>query len=166
MPRSVKGCNPGVNKRAVENAWCRTQTCDWSARRPPMNLSLRCGGLVIFNSLFLIASSIRAISSVVEHLLHTQGVAGSIPASRILLPAALALQRVAFYLKECPNIELLSLGNAATRRSSIRNIRAITPGNLKGDTKCRHRLLLRFWETQSLSIRRRRLSRRCQVATC
>jgi hypothetical protein len=45
-------------------------------------------GLVIFNFYFLIAFSRRAISSVVEHLLHTQGVAGSIPASRISLQAA------------------------------------------------------------------------------
>jgi hypothetical protein len=43
---------------------------------------LTLSGLVIFNFQFLIAISIRAISSVVEHLLHTQGVAGSIPASR------------------------------------------------------------------------------------
>jgi len=28
-----------------------------------------------------------------------------------------------------------------TRRSSIRNIRAITPGNFDGDTKCKHRLI-------------------------
>src|SRR6266403_1278288 len=47
-------------------------------------------GLVIFNFYFLIAFSRRAISSVVEHLLHTQGVAGSIPASRTLRKTALA----------------------------------------------------------------------------
>ena len=39
-------------------------------------------GLVIFNFYLLISVSTGAISSVVEHLLHTQGVAGSIPASR------------------------------------------------------------------------------------
>ncbi len=61
-------------------------------------------GLVIFNFYFLIAVSTGAISSVVEHLLHTQGVAGSIPASRSSLgERALAVLRVAFYLKACPN---------------------------------------------------------------
>ena len=37
--------------------------------------------------------STGAISSVVEHLLHTQGVAGSIPASRTLRKTALAGSR-------------------------------------------------------------------------
>jgi hypothetical protein len=58
------------------------RTSDLSPQRPLINLPLRCGGLVISNSLFLIAISIRAISSVVEHLLHTQEVVGSIPTSR------------------------------------------------------------------------------------
>jgi hypothetical protein len=40
-------------------------------------------GLVISNFQFLIPTSQSAISSVVEHLLHTQGVVGSIPTSRI-----------------------------------------------------------------------------------
>jgi hypothetical protein len=57
------------------------------------------------NFSFLISNSTsqRAISSVVEHLLHTQGVAGSIPASRISSDRALALERLASYLELCPN---------------------------------------------------------------
>src|SRR5438034_340221 len=47
------------------------------------------------NFQFLISNSRsqRAISSVVEHLLHTQGVAGSIPASRTLRKTELAGSR-------------------------------------------------------------------------
>ena len=139
----------GEASRFTRRARCRVRTCDLSPRRPLTTSPFGSTGLVISNSLFLIATFTRAISSVVEHLLHTQGVAGSIPASRMFLPAALALQRMPFYLKACQNIRLLSLGNAATRRSSIRNIRAITPGNLTVDTKCKHRLIPLIWETQS-----------------
>ena len=52
---------------------------------------------------------------------------------------ALALRPVAFYLNACQNIKSLSPGNAATSRSSIRNIHAITLGNLMAATRCRRR---------------------------
>ena len=45
--------------------------------------------------------------------------------------------RVAFYLNACQNIKSLSLGNAATSRSTIRNIHGITLGSLTVGTKCR-----------------------------
>jgi len=70
---------------------------------------------------------------------------------------ALALQANAILFRIMSEHKLLSLGNAATRRSSIRNIHAITLGNLMADTKCRHRLIPFIWETQSLSIRRKPL---------
>src|SRR5260370_35726014 len=79
---------------------------------------------------------------------------------------ALALQATPFYLEECPNTKLLSLGNAAIRRSSIRNIHAIILGNLREGTRCKHRLRPLISAMGTLSIREKRSSRPAQVATC
>src|SRR5438034_3375518 len=55
----------------------------WPCRQRRRQLQLI--GLTRHLSLVTFHSLLRAISSVVEHLLHTQGVAGSIPASRTIL---------------------------------------------------------------------------------
>ena len=52
----------------------------------------------------------------------------------------LALHRLAFYLNACQNTKSLSLGNAATSRSSIRNIHGITLGSFPAGTRCKRQL--------------------------
>src|SRR5215468_7335961 len=69
---------------------------------------------------------------------------------------ALALRHVAFYLNACQNIKSLSLGNAATGRSSIRNIHGITLGNLTAGTRCRHQQRRLIWAIRTWSIPRKR----------
>jgi hypothetical protein len=67
----------------AKNARCRVRTCDLSPRGPLGEVKKRePAGTCNFQFLISNSKSQRAISSVVEHLLHTQGVAGSIPASR------------------------------------------------------------------------------------
>ena len=142
------------------------RTGDFSPRRPLTQSLLGSTGLVISNSLFLIAISRARLAQWQSTCFTRKGSLVRYQHRACWSPGALALQPVAFYLKACPNIKLLSLGNAATRRSSIRNIRAITSGNLTADTKCKPRLLPRIWATQSLSIRKRRLWHRSRVVTC
>ena len=81
-------------QNSLTNARCSGRTCDLSPRRALSGVKKREAAQTC-NFQFLISNSKsqRAISSVVEHLLHTQGVAGSIPASRTLRKTALAGSR-------------------------------------------------------------------------
>ena len=63
---------------------------------------------------------------------------------------ALAPRPVAFYLNACQNIKSLSLGNAATSRSTIRNIHGITLGSLMAGTRCRRQPRPPIWVIQNL----------------
>ena len=101
-------------KERLRPRYAGLEVPDSSPRRPLRKPSLGSAGLVISNSLFLVALSIRAISSVVEHLLHTQGVAGSIPASRIFLRCRMFYT----YVLRCDDGELY-IGSAADLRKRL-----------------------------------------------
>jgi len=78
----------------------------------------------------------------------------------------LALWQVAFYLNACQNTKLLSVGNAATNPSNIKNIHETTRGSFPADTRCKRQQRPLIWEIRILWIRKKRLWLRFRVVTC